>query len=347
MTTRTRRWTTDLLVVLTLTVLATGGVLLGREGSLLRTVLVAPFVVFLPGYALVSALFPERRGETGSSDDSLVFPPGTVGDGLSGAARIGLATAASIALVPTVVLVLYFAVGGLPVVEGFFLLAAFTVVLTLVALFRRYRLPESERYAVPGIAALVVGATRPFRIHEKSLSPSRTFVPSSKRGLLLNVVLAVSVVALVSSVAVAYTLPTGEQQFTELYLVTQSEDGSFVATDYPRDFTVGETRPVYVTIANHERQSQSYTLVVELQRVESTPNGTTVTQETELSRVSRTVAAGDATRIEHGIQPSFGGARLRVQYLLYRGSPPSDPSAETAYRSAHLWISASGGAGGT
>jgi len=32
------------------------------------------------------------------------------------------------------------------------------------------------------------------------------------------------------------------------------------------------------------------------------------------------------------------GENLRVQYLLYRGDPPAEPTQENAYRSLHLWV---------
>lgn len=35
------------------------------------------------------------------------------------------------------------------------------------------------------------------------------------------------------------------------------------------------------------------------------------------------------------------GERLRLQYLLYRGEPPADPSGETVYRELHLWVNVS------
>ncbi|WP_144905686.1 DUF1616 domain-containing protein [Halobellus captivus] len=339
------RWTTDLLVVLLSTVLATVSVLIDNTGSQLRTVLVLPFVIFLPGYALVSALFPEER-RPDSSDNTTVSAPKAGNTSISLAARIGLSVAASIGLLPGVVLALQFVFGEIRVVPSFIVLAVFTAVLTPVALFRRYQLPESERFGVPSVAALVGAVGASFRIRKRSLSRTPTFEPSSRRGLLLNVALAVSIVAFAGSVAAMYAAPTQDEQFTELYLLTESGDGEFVASDYPRNFDGGQSRPVYVGIANHEGASQSYTTVVKLQEVDQTTDGTEVTRETELDRFSRTVEAGETDRIRHDLQPSFGGSRLRVQYLLYRGDAPEDPSAETAYRSTQLWISVDGGSTG-
>ena len=341
MNTRTSRWTTDLLVVLVSTALAAGVVYFDVGASLLRTALVAPFVVFLPGYALVSALFPEQY-DGGVDGRSAVAAPGTVGESISPAGRIGLATAASIALLPAVVMTSGFLHGSFRVELSFYALVALTVVLTLVALFRREALRSTERFTVPSVTKLLEGVPGFFRIRKTTLSYSPTFAPDSKRGLLLNVALGASVVLLLGSVAGAYAYPTQGEEFTELYLVTQSDEGEFVAGEYPREFEVGESRPVYATVTNHEGTTQSYTLVTTIQQVDQSGDGTQVVQEAELSRTTRTLNPGETARIEDGLEPPFGGDRLRVQYLLYVDDPPANPSSETAYRSAHLWISVDG-----
>jgi uncharacterized membrane protein len=345
MTARTRRWTTDLLAVLVATVLATGAVWLGLGGSLLRTAVVLPFVVFLPGYALVSALFPERR-QSETEGKAPVEAPEPVAVGISPIARIGLAVAISIAAFPAVLWVSSFVHESIRVVTSFYVLAAGTVLLTLIALGRRVALPAGKRFGVTAVTRLVGDVTRPFVTHERSLSKSATFLPTSKRGVFVNVLLAASVVALVGSVAVAYAAPTQGQQFTELYLTTQSDDGEFVAANYPQSFEVGQEQPVYATVTNHEGEQVTYTLVATIQRVDGTGSDARVTEERELLRTERTVDAGDTARIRHDLQPPFQGERLRVQYLLYVGEPPADPSRETAYRRVHLWISVGGGGDG-
>lgn len=347
MNARTSRWTTDLLVVLLLTVLATVVVLLDIDGSPLRTAAVAPILLLLPGYALVAAIYPERskRSDEWSPDKRSIAPPGVVDEGLSPSARLGLSVAASIAIVPGIVFALNFAIGSIEALPTLLVLAPLTVVLTLLALIRRARLPDEDRMGVPPLTHLLGAAVRPFRKHDRSLSQSPTFEATTWRGLLMNVVLVVSVLALVSSIGVAYVYPTENQQFTELYLVTQSDDGEFVADNYPRQFSSGESKPLFVTVTNHEGEEQSYTVVAELQRVDQTPNGTTVTEETELTRFTPTVGSGETARIQHDLQPTLSGGRLRVQYLLYKGNPPQDPTQENAYRDVQLWISVGGGGG--
>lgn len=343
MTQRTRRWTTDLVVAMGATLLAIATVFVGIDGSPLRTALVAPFVVFLPGYAVVSALFPERDDERTSRREMEVKQPGVVGTGIGLPARIGLSVAASIAILPAIVLILSVAVGGIPLNEAFLALAGFTLLTTLVALFRRWRTPAEQRFTVPPVTALLGAVTVPFRVRSRSLSQTRTFVPDSRRDVLLNVALAVSVLVFAGSVVGAYAYPTQGQQFTEFYLVTETQDEGFEAADYPQEFTAGESRPLFVSISNHEGERQSYTVVAKIQRVSA--DGSSVTAERELLRRSRTVDAGETARIRHDLSPTVTGDRLRVQYLLYVGDAPADTSTDSAYRSVHLWISVEGDGG--
>lgn len=345
MTNRTGRWTTDLLVLLGGTVLATVTVLSGVGGSLFRTAMVLPFILFLPGYALVSALYPGRPPAPPEYDGT-VIPPDVDAGSVSWAARLGLSLAASIALLPGSVFVLYFLVGGIHATAAVVLLAALTVVLTLVALARRYRQPRDERFVVPSVSAVVGAAKSSLRVSRRTLSRPSTFEPSSRRGLYVNLALVASILVFAGSVTAMYAVPTQGEEFSELYLVTEAEDGEFVASDYPSSFSATESQPLYVAIANHEGERQPYTVVVMVQRMEQRANGTVVTDERELTRLSRTVEAGETVRLSHEPRPALDGPQLRVQYLLYRGDAPSDPSAETAYRSVHIWLSTGGQSSG-
>jgi hypothetical protein len=49
----------------------------------------------------------------------------------------------------------------------------------------------------------------------------------------------------------------------------------------------------------------------------------------------RTLELDDATAEE------FAGPDRRVKFLLYRGAPPAEPTADDAYRDLHLWVEVS------
>jgi uncharacterized membrane protein len=104
-----------------------------------------------------------------------------------------------------------------------------------------------------------------------------------------------------------------------------------------------------VGIGNQEHEQVEYTVVVQLQRVEivnesgATTNGTTVRvlEERGLQRFQAELAHNETWHNQHTVTPTMTGEGLRLQYLLYRGDPPAEPSAETAYRELHLWVNVS------
>jgi len=157
----------------------------------------------------------------------------------------------------------------------------------------------------------------------------------------LNIVLVVSLLLAVSSVGYAVLVPKSGESFSEFYLLTENEPGALVADDYPQNFTVGQGQPLVVGIGNHEHERVDYSVVAELQRVSIQNNSTPVRERQELDRFSRTIPANGSANWTHDVTPTMSGERLRLTYLLYRGSPPADPTVENAYRETHLWVNVS------
>lgn len=156
---------------------------------------------------------------------------------------------------------------------------------------------------------------------------------------ILNVVLVLSIILAAASVTYAVAVPKQGEKFTETYLLTQNDDGSLVADNYPTNFTVGEGKSLVVGISNYEFERVNYSVVVELQNVTfPTENTTRVTRQVELRRFRTTLSNNGTWNHRHTVTPTFAGQRLRLTYLVYRGDPPTQPSVESVYRSTHLWI---------
>ena len=74
-----------------------------------------------------------------------------------------------------------------------------------------------------------------------------------------------------------------------------------------------------------------------------------MTDRARLDRYSVTVAHNESEirerplELDAGTAREFAGEDRRVKFLLYRGEPPADPTAEGAYRDLHLWVQVSGG----
>jgi len=324
----------------------------------LRIIVGLPFVLFLPGYAFIAALFPEA-GESPVSvdeDDSAIDRSGgsDIEDGeiettsaimdsddrsgIDGIERVALAFGTSIAIVPLLGLGLNFTPWGIRLTPIMITVAGFTLGATAVAARRRWTLPVDERFSVP---------------YQEWIESGRNELlePETRLDGALNVLLVASVWLAVGSVAYAVAVPPQGEQFSEFYLLTEDEDGELVADGYPTDFVRGESASVVVGIGNNEYEQTNYTIVIELQDVEAV-NGTNVsegeplnsTNETQvvdrerLGMLSTTVNHNETWQESHELRPTLTGENLRVQYLLYRGTPPAEPTRENAYRSLHLWV---------
>lgn len=339
----------DLAAVVALVVCTVAAVLVpGVNETPLRLILGLPFVLLLPGYTLVAALFPERGperrvdGDESGDDEAESADGGDDGSGLLGSAsdtdesgidgveRVALSLGLSLAVVPLVGLVVNFTPWGIRLNPILLSIALFTLGMTAAAAARRRALPPEERFRVPYRAWLATAR-------------EEIFEPNSGVDAALNVLLAVSVLLAMGAVGYAVLVPPQGESFSEFYLLSENEDGDLVAAEYPTEFTLGESRPVVVGIGNHENEPVEYTVVVQLQEVEIVDNETRVQQREELDRFSSPTIEDNRTwRRTHEIQPTMAGERLRVQYLLYRGEVPAEPTAGNAYRELHLWIDVEG-----
>ncbi|WP_324666130.1 DUF1616 domain-containing protein [Haloarcula sediminis] len=288
----------------------------------LRILFGLPLVLFVPGYTFIAALFPEA-GTSPVDDDGA---ESVQSSGIDGIERVALSFGLSIAIVPLIGLILNFTPWGIRLVPILVALTTFIAITTVVAYRRRLELDPDDRFRVP---------------YREWMSVARTelFEPDSQTDKILNVVLMLSVLLAVGSVGYAVAVPKEGESFTEFYILTENDDGELVADNYPTEFHVGEGQPVIVGIGNQEHEPQSYTVVVELQRVETENNETTVMEERELDRFrSPAIQDNETWQTNHTVTPTMTGDRLRLVYLLYRDSPPSSPTVDNAYREIHLWV---------
>jgi uncharacterized membrane protein len=194
--------------------------------TFIRPIFGVVVVSFLPGYALVAALFPNKEGINSSQ-------------------RIALSLGLSVAIVPAMTLFLsfWFGVNLGPLLVA---LALFIVICTVIAEVRRRALPHAERFAVkiPQI-----------QIVEKAFSGSKSRVDK-----LLSVILVLSALTVVVTLGYTLAFPNPGEPFTEFYILGANGTIGSYATQYK----LGEQKPVTVGIVNHEQQGASYELVVRL-----------------------------------------------------------------------------------
>jgi len=316
----------DLAAVVALTALALLAVFLPEvRESVLRAPLAVPLLVFLPGYALVAVLFPRGRPVTETGDN----PDRT---GITGAERVVLSVALSFAVVPSLGLVL--AVTPPDLDTAWLTAGASAVTLACVV--------AASLRSSPGVTAGRTGL-RDWSEHHLDTSPRDW--PSAvcslsgtdtRRDTALNAALVVVVVLAVALTGVTVFVADSGEAFTGLYLL--SADGDRLDTRYPDELSTEESLSLVVGIDNEEGESVNYTVVVQLQAVAG-PNTSTVQSRHEVaSYTTPALDSGETWQRRHHIRPAATGQRVRLQYLLYHGPPPDEPTRENAALRTHLWL---------
>ena len=191
------------------------------EGTI-RIILGLPFILFIPGYVLIFALFPARKTDKG----------------IDIIERIVLSFGLSIAVVPLIGLGLNYTPWGIRLEPILFSLFIFIVGVGSVAIYRWINTNPDERFTVN---------------LDVSLPKSE-----SKLDKALTIILAVAIIiAVVSLIYVIVTPKTGEK-FTEFYLLGPGGK----AEGYPKNLTLGNNASVTIGIVNHEYRSINYTIEI-------------------------------------------------------------------------------------
>lgn len=302
------------------------------------------FVLFVPGYALIAALFPEA-GESPTVEEDESDDEGWLSSrqrsGIDGIERVALSFGLSIAVVPLIGLALNFTPWGIRLTPIMVATSGFTLVLVAVAAYRRWELPAEERFRVPYRAWMARGK-------------QEVFEPDGRLDAALNVALALSILLAVGALGFAVMFPPDGERFTQFYVLTEEDDGELVAANYPEQVALGEEFGLVVGVDNQEHESVEYTVVVQLQQVDfeldSDGNVTNATVEEyiEVDRFSVTLEHNQTYHHDWRASISEGayvGDDRRLQFLLYRGDPsdvPDTPTVENAYRDLQLWMNVTG-----
>lgn len=279
--------------------------------SPIRIVLLAPVLLFLPGFTLSTVLFPgvPAEGRRTTNDER---------------SRIDLVERAAVSVGSSVGLLPLFAFGfdlvlGQVVGPTIVVASAFSACMALVGGYRRSQLPERDRLEIP------VGRW----IEELTMAVT----DDSTGTAVVNVVLVVSVLLAVGAVGMAFAVPQQGATFTD-FAVGSDQGGEFVTDNYPDDLAVGETTELAVLIENNEGELAEYSVVARFERVQ---DGTVTTVE-DAGEFTATVDPSETAIESHSVSRSLTGDNVRIRFLLYRGDPPTDPGPETAYRSVHVWL---------
>jgi uncharacterized membrane protein len=277
--------------------------------SLLRILFGVAMVLFIPGYALIAALFPGR------------------GD-LDGIERVALSFGLSIAVVPLIGLALNYTPWGIRLDPILASLTVFTLAMTLIAWYRRLLLPAGDRFTVPARAML--GAAW-----------AELYDPGAPRlDRALSVVLVLSIVVAIATTAYVIAVPKEGEHFTEFYILGPGGK----AADYPADFAAGSTQSLIIGVGNHEYREVPYTVEAFAlnQTFDPATNTSTVHAAERLDRFTLTVPHNETSELPWEFSVPSADYN-RIEFLLFNETVPGpavtgEDRINASYRDLHLWV---------
>ena len=220
----------DLVLVLVLTALSVIFTLLEPYNQTpLRVILSLPILLFLPGYALISAMFPKK-------DDLSIIERFSIGFGLSVAIFVFSGFALSVTS---------YKFRPYPLVLS---LSVITMILVLVTFLLRWRVSEDERFSFDYST---------IQNYFKSLKMEKKEPTEIEKAL--TMVLIISIIISSGMLAIA-KLTFEEEKFSTLYIL--GEGGK--ADNYPLDLYLLEPESIMVGVENYEHSPVNYTLDVML-----------------------------------------------------------------------------------
>lgn len=310
-----KRYPTDLLIVILFTIMAVVGVIVLPDGNIVRIVLGIPILLFLPGYALVSVLWPERyiksetkkeSSESEKDEDSLEAEEkkgSSRNKGIDTLERIALSFGLSIAIVSIIGLALNF-IWKITLVPILVSMLGFILIAGGFAWYRRTKLPEEERFFVS------------FAVELKPALGEWTQVDKA-----FAVFLAISLIVSGSVLAYIVITPTDGDKFTELYILDQNH----TLENLPTNLTVNETGSFIIGIVCHEHEMTNYRVIISLL------NMTGERQNRTLLMYNRTLEHGEDSNETIYFQIDESG-EYRLKFELYK------EGEETLYIFCHFGI---------
>lgn len=303
------RRTSDLLVVVALAIVVPVAILTLDVPWAIRWALGIPYLLVMPGYALIAAAFPE------APRDRTARGPATQTPGW--AARFGLSLVGSALLVATVAVGLSWTY-GIYLVTVLPAISAVTIGASLLAMARRLLLPEARRADPLGEGIFAAGLG--------GLSHTR----------FQTVLMVVAVVGLAGAVGYAIAVPPQGDGYSEVYLLEQGSDAQFAGGGEPPTIIAGTEYPLSIAIENHEHESVTYDVLIRAQRF--APDGTVRSQRT-LDTADVELAPDTRHVLDRSVSlQATSDARTRLQVLVFTDGLPENPDAANTTLAVHRWI---------
>jgi len=285
----------------------------------IRTILGLPFLLFIPGYALVFALFPTKKGNKG----------------IDTMERIALSFGFSIAIVSLLGLILNFTPWQIRLEPILLSLFFFIISVGSIAFYRWKTTPLEQRFILS------------FNV---SLIKSHNTLENS-----LTIILGISTIIAAASVFYIIVTPKIGETFTVFYILGPTGN----TTDYPRYLSAEENASIILGLVNHEYKIMNYSIKVWLINQTIIFNESTQENETiynhmwYMDKITIKLPPTDITKQlpQWEFNYSFSinkKGEFKLAFLLYTtpvemyfGKDYNDiakQKIESAYREVHLWL---------
>jgi uncharacterized membrane protein len=190
--------------------------------NIIRTFLGLPFLIFIPGYILVFALFPTKK----------------INRGINNIERIALSFGLSVTIVPFIGFLLNFTPWGIRLQSILFSLFFFNIFICFIAFYRWYSTPSEKRIIFS---------------FEVSFLKSK-----SKLEKVLILFLGISIIFAFSTLFYVISNPLPGETFTEFYILGPREK----IAGYPSNLSIGENGSIIIGLVNHEYRAINYTIEI-------------------------------------------------------------------------------------
>jgi uncharacterized membrane protein len=286
--------------------------------STFRLILGLPFLLFIPGYVLVFALFPARKTDRG----------------IDALERIVLSFGLSIAVVPLIGLLLNYTPWGIRLEPIMSSLLLFIISIGLFGIYRWRKTDPEERFTLP----------------QKITFPKQ----ENPIDRALSIILIIAIIVVIASLIYVITLPKTGETFTEFYLLGPTG----TAEGYPRNLTINEEAAVIIGVANHEQRLINYTIEIWLINQTTTNNQTIYHQMWYLDTITINTLPYQPINTEEPWTPQWSHpytfhlnrtGTFKLAFLLFKGPTQTyypnidyhdiaDQKITTAYLETHLWL---------
>lgn len=322
------RYSTDLWVVIGITIALNAAVFAPVvRDTPLRIPLGFVFVMLVPGYAFVSALYPKHsrtEDDLSRGGDRSAIERFVTRSGITFTERILLSVGFSILLVSAIGYLFNFTSFGVRLVPILLSTSGFVLVATFVAAIMRRRTPAEHRFRGPSTEWMDT-------IH------SSWFRRGDRTNTVLNIFLVVAIGFFALSIGYAVVGQPSADPYSELYLT--SDDGEmFTGQNVTSQLEPGTSQNIQIGVKNHEGQTMNYTVVVVQQTVEVQDNRAVVQSQTEIDRLQMTVEDDEEQLRPYTFTPTTSDGNSRIAWLLYTTSAPDTPSTESADYHVYLWV---------